>query len=170
MGKAIKDIGIFPETVEQMKLIKEKQAAIDPSCEKLIPEEFINWQPVGGITWEERAQLMNAKLRENGDILLTSTGSLGYLPGTIELSRIGGTFNWFIDFLKKSISLRDEYTEKCKTAGRTYNAFRDSSGNVFLEDIRDGGFGDGGFVSSIAFAAAEIPNMLADLQKALSKL
>jgi len=33
---------------------------MDPGCENLTPEEFINWHPVGGISWEERSRRMKA--------------------------------------------------------------------------------------------------------------
>ena len=159
MEQVMQDIGLFPEEVEQMKAVIQKQTTIDLDCEKVSPDDTTNWQPVGGITWEERAQFMHAKLRESGKILLTSSGSLGRWPGTMELSRIDSTFHWFTDFLAKSVTLKDEYADEYRTDGRTYRAVRDSSGNVFLEDLRDGGF-----VSDIAFSSTEIPKILAELQ------
>jgi hypothetical protein len=60
MAQAIKDSGLSPEDVEQIKAAQKKHAAIDPGCEKLSPEEFIHWHPVGGISWEERARRMKA--------------------------------------------------------------------------------------------------------------
>jgi hypothetical protein len=66
MDRAIKDTGLSPEQVEKIKAAQKRHAAIDPGCEKLSPEEFINWHPVGGISWEERAQ----KMREAGIIPL----------------------------------------------------------------------------------------------------
>ena len=60
MEKARKDIGLSPERIERIKAVQKRHAAIDPGCEKLTPEEFINWHPVGGISWEERAQRMKA--------------------------------------------------------------------------------------------------------------
>ena len=58
MARARKDICLSPERVKRIKAAQKKHAAIDPGCEKLAPEEFINWHPVGGISWEERAKLM----------------------------------------------------------------------------------------------------------------
>ena len=60
MAQAKKDIGLSPERIERIKAAQKRHAAIDPVCEKLTPEEFINWHPVGGISWEERARRMKA--------------------------------------------------------------------------------------------------------------
>jgi len=60
MGKAGKGSGLSPEKVEQIKAAQKRHSLIDPGCEKLTPEEFINWHPVGGISWEERARRMKA--------------------------------------------------------------------------------------------------------------
>jgi hypothetical protein len=60
MAQAIKDSGLSPEDVERIKAAQKRHAAIDPGCENLTPEEFINWHPVGGISWEERARRMKA--------------------------------------------------------------------------------------------------------------
>jgi len=51
---------LSPEEIEQIKAAQKRHSLIDPGCEKLTPEEFINWHPVGGISWEERAQRMKA--------------------------------------------------------------------------------------------------------------
>ena len=58
MAQAIKDSGLSPEEIKQIKAAQKRHAAIDPSCLNLTPEEFINWHPVGGMTWEERARRM----------------------------------------------------------------------------------------------------------------
>ena len=58
MVKAKKDTGLSPEEVEKIKAVQKRHSVIDPGCEKLTPEEFINWHPVGGISWEERAKRM----------------------------------------------------------------------------------------------------------------
>ena len=100
-------------------------------------------------------QFVYAKLQENERVLLKSTGSLGLFPTFMELPRIGITFHWFTEFLEKSVTLKDEYTEVHKTDGRMYRASRDNSGNVILSDTRDGGF-----VSDITFSAAEITGVL----------
>jgi hypothetical protein len=58
MVKAKKAAGLSPEKVEKIKAAQKRHSLIDPGCEKLTPEEFINWHPVGGISWEERAKRM----------------------------------------------------------------------------------------------------------------
>jgi len=60
MEKARKGSGLSPEETERIKAAQKRHAAIDPDCEKLTPEEFINWHPVGGISWDERAKRMKA--------------------------------------------------------------------------------------------------------------
>ena len=60
MAKARKGSGLSPEEVERIKSAQKRHSAFDPGCEKLTPEEFINWHPVGGISWEERARRMEA--------------------------------------------------------------------------------------------------------------
>jgi hypothetical protein len=60
MAKAVKETGLSPEQVERIKAAQKRHAATDPGCEKLAPEEVINWHPVGGISWEERARRMKA--------------------------------------------------------------------------------------------------------------
>jgi hypothetical protein len=52
--------GLSPRDIEQIKAAQKRHSKIDPACEKLTPEEFINWHPVGGISWEERARRMAA--------------------------------------------------------------------------------------------------------------
>jgi hypothetical protein len=159
MEQVIKETGLSPEQVDRIKAAQKRHAAIDPACVNLTPEEFINWHPVGGISSEERARLIRERLRKNGKVLINSTGSLDRLPGTMELSRIDYTFHWFTAFLAKSVTLKDKFEDEYKTDGRTYKAFRDDSGNVFLKEIRDSGF-----VSDIAFSAAEIPQVLMELR------
>jgi hypothetical protein len=60
MAKEIKKTGLSSEQKERIKAARKKHAAIDPGCEKLTPEELIQWHPAGGISWEERAQAMRA--------------------------------------------------------------------------------------------------------------
>ena len=60
MVQAKKDIGLSPERIAQIKEAQKRHAAIDPACVNLTPEEFINWHPIGGMSWEERAQRMKA--------------------------------------------------------------------------------------------------------------
>jgi len=60
MVKVKKDTGLSPEIIERLKKVQKKHSIVDPGCEKLTPEEFINWHPVGGISWEERARRMKA--------------------------------------------------------------------------------------------------------------
>jgi hypothetical protein len=58
MVKVVEGTGLSPEQVELIRAAQKRHAAIDPGCEKLTPEEIINWHPVGGISWEERARRM----------------------------------------------------------------------------------------------------------------
>jgi hypothetical protein len=58
MAKAVKGTGLSPEQVNHIKAAQKRHVAIDPGCEKLTPDEFINWHPVGGISWEERRRAM----------------------------------------------------------------------------------------------------------------
>jgi len=60
MEKIRKDSGLSPERIEKIKAAQKRHSAVDPGCEKLTPEEFINWHPIGGMSWEERARLMKA--------------------------------------------------------------------------------------------------------------
>ena len=60
MAKTRKGSGLSPKEVERIKAAQKRHSAIDPGCEKLTPEEFIDWHPVGGISWEERAHRMKA--------------------------------------------------------------------------------------------------------------
>jgi hypothetical protein len=57
--KKISDLS--PEQIERIKAAQKRHAAFDPGCEKLTLEEFINWHPVGGISWEERARRMKER-------------------------------------------------------------------------------------------------------------
>ena len=143
------------EQTERIKAAQKRHAAIDPACINLTPEEFINWHPVGGITWEERAQGINARLRKNGLILLNSTGSLGHLPGTIEITL--ETAHWFTNFLD-SVKNYSEYSANEKM----YRAERNFDGNVIFTEIRKGGF-----ASDLVFASWEIPNISDRLEKTL---
>ena len=61
MEKAKKGSGLSPEEVERIKAAQQRHKAIDPGCEKLTPEEFITWHPIGGMSWEERAQAMRER-------------------------------------------------------------------------------------------------------------
>jgi hypothetical protein len=56
--ETIKVSDLSPEKVERIKAAQKRHAAIDPGCEKLTLEEFINWHPVNGMSWEERARRM----------------------------------------------------------------------------------------------------------------
>jgi len=59
-AQAKKTASLSPEQIERIKAAQKRHAAIDPGCEKLTPEEFINWHPLGGMSWEERARHMKA--------------------------------------------------------------------------------------------------------------
>jgi hypothetical protein len=52
--------GLSPNQVERIKAAQKSHAAFDPECTSLAPEEVINWHPVGGISWGERARRMKA--------------------------------------------------------------------------------------------------------------
>ena len=60
-AETVKIADLSPEEVERIKAAQKRHAAIDPGCEKLTPEEFINWHPIGGMSWEERAQSMRER-------------------------------------------------------------------------------------------------------------
>ncbi|MCL2442199.1 MAG: hypothetical protein FWD13_01895 [Treponema sp.] len=60
MMEVKKDSGLSPEQIERIKTVQKRKSLIDPGCEKLTPEEFINWHPVGGMSWEERTRRMKA--------------------------------------------------------------------------------------------------------------
>jgi len=60
MEEVKKEIGLSPEKLEKIKAAQKRQSVVDPGCEKLTLEEYINWHPIGGMSWEERARLMEA--------------------------------------------------------------------------------------------------------------
>jgi len=60
MVQTEKEVGLSPEAVARIIAAQKRHSAIDPGCERLTPEEFINWHPVGGMSWEERSAKMNA--------------------------------------------------------------------------------------------------------------
>ena len=60
MAQTTAEIGLSPKEIEQIKAAQKRHSLIDPGCEKLTPNEFINWHPAGGISWEERARRMAA--------------------------------------------------------------------------------------------------------------
>ena len=76
MVKAVKETGLSPEQAERIRAAQKRHAAVDPGCEKLTPEEFINWHPIGGISWEERARRMKAAGVVDPD-LKTKTADIG---------------------------------------------------------------------------------------------
>jgi hypothetical protein len=51
-------VDLSPEQIERIKVAQKRHAAIDPTCVNLTPEEFVNWHPVGGMSWDERARRM----------------------------------------------------------------------------------------------------------------
>ncbi|MCL2231758.1 MAG: hypothetical protein FWB99_01620 [Treponema sp.] len=139
---------------EKERLIAEKHGLDNDTG--LSPEQQ-DWHPVGGISWEERAQFMDAKLRESGKILLTSSGSHGHCPGTMELSF--ETARWFAVFLEGTIS-----TDTHRADEKIYEAKKDFFGNVTFTEIREGGF-----VSDLVFSSGEIPDILTELQGKMGK-
>ena len=60
MAQTMKAAGLSPERIERIKAAQRRHAVVNPSCVNLTPEEFINWHPVGGISWEERSRRMKA--------------------------------------------------------------------------------------------------------------
>jgi len=60
MVQAKKGTGLSHKELERIKAAQKRHAAVDPGCENLTPEEFINWHPIGGISWEERSRRMKA--------------------------------------------------------------------------------------------------------------
>jgi hypothetical protein len=54
-AETIKAADLTPEKLERIKAALKRHAAMDPGCEKLTPEEFINWHPINGMSWEEHA-------------------------------------------------------------------------------------------------------------------
>ena len=54
------EIGLSLKEIEQIQAAQRRHSVVDPGCDTLTPEEFINWHPVGGISWEERASRMAA--------------------------------------------------------------------------------------------------------------
>jgi len=66
-AQAQKRANLSPERIERIKAAQKRHAAFDPGCLKLTPEEIIDWHPVGGISWEERAQLMRERRATDPD-------------------------------------------------------------------------------------------------------
>jgi hypothetical protein len=54
-------IELNPKQLEKIKVAQRCHAAHDPGCVNLTPEECIQWHPVNGMTWEERARLMRER-------------------------------------------------------------------------------------------------------------
>ena len=72
------ETGLSPKNLEQIKEAQKRHSIIDPNCLNLSPEEFINWHPVGGMSWEERARLMEASgiTDEEADVTQTHKARL----------------------------------------------------------------------------------------------
>jgi hypothetical protein len=66
---------LTPEKIERIKAAQKRHAAFDPGCEKLTPEEFISWHPVGGISEEERTR----RMKEEGITELLMKKEMGTL-------------------------------------------------------------------------------------------
>jgi len=58
MVKVKKEAGLYLENSEKIKKAQKKHTFIDPECDKLTAEQIINWHPIGGISWDERARRM----------------------------------------------------------------------------------------------------------------
>ena len=119
-----------------------------------------------GINVPRECEIMNktccVEELENGDILLSpcelvntkEPGSIRFT--TVNLSRIGVTFLWFINFLEGIENVPD----KCQANEKTYRAFRDFTGKLFLEEIREGTI-----FNVVGFSPAEIPCVLESIKK-----
>ena len=55
-----KETGLSREAIAGIKAAQKRHSVVDPGCEKLTPEEFVNWHPFGDISWEGRAAKMKA--------------------------------------------------------------------------------------------------------------
>jgi len=99
------------------------------------------------------------KKEENGFLLspcelVNQTSPTGIIISPLLLSHSGCTLLWFINFLNGAENTPDKYP----IDGITYRAFRDS-GNVYLEETRDGGI-----ISVVGFSLKEIPEVLEALK------
>jgi hypothetical protein len=96
------------------------------------------------------------KILENGDIYLTAGKLLnqsmpnGLTASHAVLSHMGATIHWFTEFLAGTENNPDEL----QAAEKTYRAHRDTSGTVFLYEIR------GSHSNGVGFTPAEIPLVL----------
>ena len=62
---------LTPEQIAKIKAAQKRHAAIDPACVNLTPEQVVNWHPVGGLSWEERARRMRmAETFDHEDIAM----------------------------------------------------------------------------------------------------
>ena len=52
------ETGLSHNQAERIKAAQKSHTAFDPGCANLSSEEVINWHPVGGMSWEERARRM----------------------------------------------------------------------------------------------------------------
>ena len=98
-------------------------------------------------------------IRLSPGVLTNTTGPSGLPITTVDLSHEGCTFLWFIKFLEGTESIPDE----CPTGEKKYRAYRDSAGNVYLIDHRNGGM-----ESTVGYTLAEIPKVLAEIKKKTS--
>jgi hypothetical protein len=60
MEKTIQETGLSPERIKRIREAQKRHTRFDPGCERWSPEEFINWHPANGMSWEERAEAMRA--------------------------------------------------------------------------------------------------------------
>jgi len=87
MVQTRKGSGLSPEEIEQIEAAQKRHAAIDPTCVNLTPEEFINWHPVGGMSWEERAQ----RMKEAGIVDSEKAHAFPFLPRAETRGEMRGT-------------------------------------------------------------------------------
>jgi hypothetical protein len=76
-------IGLSPEKIEKIKEAQKRHSFIDPSCLKLSPEEFVNWHPVGGMSWEERARLMEESGLTDEEADIIETHGTGFISASV---------------------------------------------------------------------------------------
>ena len=76
------EIGLSTEKIEKIKEAQKRHSVIDSGCLKLSPEEFVNWHPVGGMSWEERARLMEESGLTDEEEYIAETHDTGFIPAS----------------------------------------------------------------------------------------
>jgi hypothetical protein len=52
---------LTPEQLKEIKAASKRPYVYDPDCPLLTEEQLSEFRPVNGMTWEERAQLMQGR-------------------------------------------------------------------------------------------------------------